>query len=94
MFNFKLPTPAELKTFQIDHYTEMMGNPRTFEHKIFLRKQIYNLKKTKMETMKTIFACVGAVTILASVALVLAILFGKSVLQCDDNEYEDWINQN
>jgi hypothetical protein len=40
-----LPTPEELRQFQIEHYTELMNNPRSFEQKIFLRKQIYQLKK-------------------------------------------------
>lgn len=43
--NITLPSPDELKDFQITHYSEMMQRPRSFEHKIFLRKQIYNLKK-------------------------------------------------
>lgn len=43
--NINLPTPDELLKFQIESYSEMMNNPRSFEHKIFLRKQIYNLKK-------------------------------------------------
>lgn len=43
--NINLPTSDELKEFQIENYSEMMNHPRSFEHKIFLRKQIYNLKK-------------------------------------------------
>jgi hypothetical protein len=43
--NILLPTPAELKQFQIKHYTKLMNNAKSFEQKIFLRKQIFNLKK-------------------------------------------------
>lgn len=42
--NVLLPTPAELIEFQISHYTNLMETSRSFEHKIFLRKQIFNLK--------------------------------------------------
>ena len=44
MFNFKLPTPDELREFQIEHYTALMNNAKSFEQKIFLRKQLYNLR--------------------------------------------------
>lgn len=37
-------TPDELREFQIEHYTDLMNNAKTFKQKIFLRKQIYNLK--------------------------------------------------
>ena len=50
MFNFKLPTPEELRDFQIEHYTEMMKEPRSFEQKIFLRKQLYQFKTANDET--------------------------------------------
>ena len=43
MFNFKLPTPDELKQFQIEHYTNLMNNAKSFEQKIFLRKQLKQL---------------------------------------------------
>lgn len=43
--NILLPTPDELKDFQLKHYTNLMKDPRSFEHKIFLRKQIFQLKK-------------------------------------------------
>lgn len=38
------PSPDELKEFQIAHYSEMIEHPRSFEHKIFLRKEIFKLK--------------------------------------------------
>lgn len=44
MFNFKLPTPDELRYFQIEHYTALMKTAKSFKQKIFLRKQIYQLK--------------------------------------------------
>lgn len=47
--NILLTTPAELKQFQIAHYSEMMQHPRSFEHKIFLRKELYNLKNESYE---------------------------------------------
>lgn len=43
MLNFKLPTPDELREFQIEHYTSLMNNAKTFDQKIFLRKQIKQL---------------------------------------------------
>ena len=36
--NINLPTQDELMKLQIESYSEMMNNPRSFEHKIFLRK--------------------------------------------------------
>lgn len=58
--NINLPTPDELLKFQIENYSEMYKNPRSFEHKIFLRKQIYNLKKLQngnSETDTSIHRC-------------------------------------
>lgn len=40
---FKLPTPDELREFQIEHYTALMNNAKSFEQKIFLRKQLKQL---------------------------------------------------
>jgi len=37
-------TPSDLLKFQIEHYTEMLEKPRSFEHKIFLRKQLKQLQ--------------------------------------------------
>ena len=37
-------TPTDLKRFQIEHYSEMLLKPRSFEHKIFLRKQLKQLQ--------------------------------------------------
>ncbi len=42
---FILPNPEDLLWHQINHYEKLMQNPRSDEHKWFLRKQIYNLKK-------------------------------------------------
>lgn len=47
--NVNLPTATEFLKFQIEHYSELMKNPRSFKHKIFLRKEIYNLKKKQDE---------------------------------------------
>ena len=43
MFNFKLPTPEELKEDQIERYTEMLKNPLSSDHKKFLKSQLKNL---------------------------------------------------
>lgn len=43
--NILLPSPAELKEFQIKHYTKLMNNAKSFEQKKFLREQIFKLKK-------------------------------------------------
>lgn len=40
-----IPTPMELLQFQIDHYTDLLANPKSFEHKVFLRKELYNFKQ-------------------------------------------------
>jgi hypothetical protein len=37
-------TPSDLLKFQIEHYSEMLLKPRSFEHKIFLRKQLKQLQ--------------------------------------------------
>ena len=42
--NINLPTPKELKAFQIEHYTELLKKPQSFKQKIFIRKQLNNLK--------------------------------------------------
>ena len=40
-----LPTDAELKRFQLKRYERMMQVPRDEEHKSYLRKEIFRLKK-------------------------------------------------
>lgn len=40
----QLPTPDELKRFQIQHYTEMLTHNR-FECRSFARQQLYLLNK-------------------------------------------------
>lgn len=42
--NLHVITPSDLKRFQIEHYSEMLEKPRSFEHKIFLRKQLKQLQ--------------------------------------------------
>jgi hypothetical protein len=42
--NLHVITPSDLLKFQIEHYSEMLENPRSFEHKIFLRKQLKQLQ--------------------------------------------------
>lgn len=44
-----LPSPEVFRRFQVEHYSELMKNPLDFKHKIFLRKEIYNLKKKQDE---------------------------------------------
>lgn len=51
--NILLPGAAELKAFQIEHYSEMLLKPRNFEHKIFLRKQIKLLKDERIFNTRT-----------------------------------------
>lgn len=42
--NILLPTPDELRSFQIEHYTQLMNNAKSFEQKKFLREQIKKLQ--------------------------------------------------
>jgi hypothetical protein len=42
--NINLPSPSDLRKFQLESYAEMYKNPRDFKHKIFLRKQIKQLQ--------------------------------------------------
>lgn len=44
-------TPSDLLKFQIEHYSEMLENPRSFEHKIFLRKQLKQLYGNRINNM-------------------------------------------
>ena len=37
-------TPTDIKEAAIKSYAEMLENPRSFKHKIFLRKQIKQLQ--------------------------------------------------
>lgn len=47
--NIHVITPDDLREFQIEHYTALMNNAKTFKQKIFLRKQIYNLKNLQSD---------------------------------------------
>ena len=38
-------TPISFLEFQIEHYGERIANARSFEERIWLRKQLYNLKQ-------------------------------------------------
>lgn len=38
-------TPIAFLQFQIEHYTGLLANPKSFEHKVFLRKELYNFKQ-------------------------------------------------
>jgi hypothetical protein len=38
--NINLPTPSDLKKFQIENYSEMLLNPTSDSHKKFLKSQI------------------------------------------------------
>jgi len=42
--NLHVITPSDLRKFQLENYAEMYKNPRSFKHKIFLRKQIKQLQ--------------------------------------------------
>lgn len=42
--NLHVITPTDLKEFQIEHYSGMMKNPRSFKHKIFLKHEIKRLQ--------------------------------------------------
>jgi hypothetical protein len=42
--NLHVITPSDLLRFQIEHYSEMLEKPRSFKHKIFLRKQLKQLQ--------------------------------------------------
>lgn len=44
-------TPSDLLKFQIEHYSEMLEKPRSFEHKIFLRKQLKQLYGNRNENL-------------------------------------------
>jgi hypothetical protein len=37
-------TPKDLKKFQLEHYKNLLENPRSANHKIFLKKQIKQLQ--------------------------------------------------
>lgn len=37
-------TPLAWIEWQIEHYSELIANARSFEQKVFLRKELYNLK--------------------------------------------------
>lgn len=41
----KTLTPIAFIQFQIEHYTQLLANPKSFEHKVFLRKELYNFKQ-------------------------------------------------
>lgn len=43
---FILPTPFIFLEFQIKHYSERMTDARTIEERIFLRKNLYDLKQS------------------------------------------------
>lgn len=42
-----LPTPEELLTWQISHYTQRLSEAKTTKEMSFLRQQLFNLKKKK-----------------------------------------------
>ena len=48
-----LKTASELKAFQIKHYTQRFSEARTTEERAFLRKQLYDHKKTTSNVRPT-----------------------------------------
>jgi hypothetical protein len=51
--NINLPSPSDLRKFQLESYAEMYKNPRSFEHKIFLRKQIKQLNEKSDDILRS-----------------------------------------
>jgi hypothetical protein len=40
-----IPTPIIIAQHRVAHYTERLGNAKSFEEKIWLRKELYNAKQ-------------------------------------------------
>jgi len=40
-----MPTPMELLQYQVDHYADLLKNARSIKHRMFVRRELYNLKQ-------------------------------------------------
>jgi hypothetical protein len=41
-----IPGPADFRAWQIDHYSRRLNDARTIEERSFIRRELFNLKKT------------------------------------------------
>lgn len=41
---FIIPTPSELHAYQLTKYAELMKNAKSWEAKVFARKELFRLK--------------------------------------------------